>query len=65
VAENNFSRESHIQLQNTRILSTKSQYMKHMREVTEFKFHPNNMYREDGLALGRSWNPPVQQDTGC
>jgi hypothetical protein len=56
--------ENHIQLQNTRILSTKSRYVKHIMEATEFKLHPNNMNREDGLVLGRSWTSP-HQDTGC
>jgi hypothetical protein len=47
-----------IQLQDTRILSTKSRYMDQIiREATEIELHANNMNKEDDFCLSWSWKP--------
>jgi hypothetical protein len=46
----------HIQLQNTSVLCTKSRYMECIiSEAIEIEFHSNNMNREDGVYLSKSW----------
>jgi hypothetical protein len=60
VDEHSISRGNHIQLQNTKILSTKSRYMDWLiKEATEIEQHLNNMNKEDGLCLSRSWKPLI------
>jgi hypothetical protein len=50
VAEHSISLGHRIQLQDNRILSTKSRYVDlKIAEVTEIELHPNNMKREDGI----------------
>jgi hypothetical protein len=54
------SRGHRIQLQNTKILSTKYRYMDRLiKEAIENDLHPNNMNREDGVVLSRSWKPLI------
>jgi hypothetical protein len=33
--------------------------MEAIKEVIEIELHPNNMNREDGLFLSRSWKPLI------
>jgi hypothetical protein len=65
VAEHSINLDHRIQIQNTTILSTKSRYMDRMiREAIEIELQPNNMNREDGLRLSRSWNPHIHALNG-
>jgi predicted GIY-YIG superfamily endonuclease len=60
VAEHSINLDHRIQLHNTTILSTKSRYLDRMiREAIEIELQPNNMNREDGLRLSRSWKPLI------
>jgi hypothetical protein len=58
VAEYTITLDQCTQLQDTTIKSIKSRYKDRIiREDTEIKLHPNNINREDGLRLSRSWTP--------
>jgi hypothetical protein len=60
MAEHSIHWDHHIQLQNTSILAKKSRYMGQIiREATEIECHPNNINREDGFSLSKSWNPII------
>jgi hypothetical protein len=49
-----------IQLHHTTILSTRPKYMDCIiREATKIEFHPNNMEREHGFCLRKSWKPLI------
>jgi hypothetical protein len=49
-----------IQFHSTSILATKTQNMDHIvREATEIELHPNNMSREMGFCVSKSWKPLI------
>jgi hypothetical protein len=61
VTEHSFTHDSLIRFQDTQIPSTKSGYMDRLiRESIELEFRPNNMNREEYLALSGSWKPPFR-----
>jgi len=48
----------HIQFHDTSILAKKYRYMEHLiREAVETELHQDNMNREEGFCLSRSWRP--------
>jgi len=61
MAEHTINLGHHILLNDTSILAKKPRCMECLiREAREIEVHPDNMNREEGFTLSKSWKPLIQ-----
>jgi hypothetical protein len=60
VAEHSIVLDHRMQFHSTAILASKSHYLDRIiMEAIEIKLHPNNMNKETGFCLNKSWKPII------
>jgi hypothetical protein len=60
VAEHSIELDHRIQFRNTAILASKSRYLDRIiMEAIAIELHPNNMNKETGFCLNKSWKPII------
>jgi hypothetical protein len=60
VAEHSIELDHRIQFRNTAILTSKSHYLDRIiMEAIEIVLHQNNMNKEAGFCLNKSWKPLI------
>jgi hypothetical protein len=61
MAEHSIDLRHLIQIQDTRMLATRSRSMERIiREEKEIVFQPENMNREESFSFSKSWKPLLQ-----
>jgi hypothetical protein len=60
VAEHSIGQRHRIQLHSSSILATKTRSMDRIvRDAIEIELYPDNINREDGFCLSKSWKPLI------
>ena len=62
LAEHSVASKHHISLENAKVIINIEHYtMRRIREAIEIEKHPNNLNRDDGWKLSKSWAPIINR----